>query len=111
VPRLDGQFEQTDQAREKFSAVGAGAYVLVSGGLYAEAPVRAKSPTPRSTSTDRSRALTERRAFTISNYGGYDFFNHSHCYIVDSTGHPHVVILGGADVGAGALHAEVWYQH
>jgi len=42
---------------------------------------------------------------------GYNFFNHSSAYFVDAAGNPHVLILGGADVNAGAPRAEVWYQH
>ncbi len=100
------------KAREKFSAVGAGAYVLVSGGLYAGSPGSSEE-SYASVNIDGSLSSFNGATgvHTISNYGGYDFFNHSHCYVVDSTGHPHVIILGGADVGTGILHAEVWYQH
>jgi len=100
------------KAREKFSAVGAGGYVLVSGGLYGGNPGSSEE-SYSSVNVDGSLSSFNGAtgSHTISNISGYDFYNHSHCFVVDSAGNPHVLILGGADVATGALHAEVWYQH
>jgi len=100
------------KAREKFSAAGAGGFILVSGGLYGGNPGSSEE-SYASINIDGSLSSFNGAtgSHTISNISGYDFYNHSHCFVVDSAGNPHVLILGGADVSTGTLHAEVWYQH
>jgi hypothetical protein len=100
------------KAREKFSAVGAGSYILVSGGLYGGNPGSSEQSYSAVNSDGSLSSFNGATgSHTIANSSGYSFYNHSHCYVVDSAGNPHVLILGGADVDSGALHAEVWYQH
>jgi hypothetical protein len=38
---------------------------------------------------------------------GYDFFNHAAALFVDSSGNPHVLVLGGSDTNTGVPHAGV----
>ncbi len=100
------------KAREKFSAVGAGGYMLVSGGLYGGNPGSSEQSYSEVNSDGSLSSFNGATgSHTIANSSGYSFYNHSHSYVVDSAGNPHVLILGGADVNSGALHAEVWYQH
>lgn len=99
-------------AREKFTAAAAGSEILVSGGLYAGHP---GSSEESYASVNADGSLTSFTAVTglqtISGSGGYAFYNHSSCLFVDASGNAHVLILGGADVATGALHADVWCQH
>ncbi|MDH4161250.1 MAG: hypothetical protein OEW15_01000 [Nitrospirota bacterium] len=39
---------------------------------------------------------------TIASEGSYNPYNHSNAFFADSAGKPHVIILGGSDVGSGA---------
>jgi hypothetical protein len=100
------------KAREKFSAVGAGGYILVTGGLYGGNPGSSEE-SYASVNSDGSLSSFNGAtgSHTIVNSSGYSLYNHSHFYVVDSSGNPHVLILGGADVDTGTLQAEVWYQH
>ncbi len=99
--------------REKGSAVAAGGYVLVSGGLYNGAATGSSEQSYASLNADGSlsafNGATGVHTITGS-AGGYNFFNQSTAFFVDAAGRPHVFILGGADVNTGAAHAEVWYQ-
>jgi hypothetical protein len=100
------------KAREKFSAVGAGGYILVSEGLYGGNPGSSEE-SYASVNSDGSLSSFNGAtgSQTIVKSSGYSVYNHSHCFVVDSAGNPHVLILGGADVSAGTLYADVWYQH
>lgn len=99
--------------REKFSAVVAGGYVLVSGGLYNGSP----GSSEQSYSTiNQDGSLSSFNGATGTNTisgttGGYDFYNQAGAYFVDKGGNPHVLIFGGGDANTGLPHAEVWYQH
>lgn len=100
--------------REKHTAVAAGSYILVSGGLYNGAGTGGSEQSYSTINSDGSlgsfQGATGSR--TISGTGGgYNFYNHSSSYFVDGSGNPHVLILGGCDVNTGSPHAEVWYQH
>lgn len=100
--------------REKHTAVVAGSYILVSGGLYNGAPNGSSEQSYATINTDGSVGSFggATGSDTISDsVGGYNFFNHAAAYFVDESGNPHVLILGGEDVNTGLLHAEVWYQH
>jgi N-acetylneuraminic acid mutarotase len=101
------------KAREKASAVAAGGYLLVSGGLYNGALTGSSEESYASLNADGSVGSFNGAtgAHTIAgSTGGYDFFNQASALFVGSDGRPHVLILGGQDVNSGALHAEVWYQ-
>lgn len=100
------------KAREKFTAVVAGSNIVITGGLYSGDPGNNESrygtiKTDGSVEPFGGATGTN----TISSAGGYDPYNHSTAYFVDSSGNPHVLILGGGDVNTGVLHSEVWYQH
>ena len=100
--------------REKFSAVVAGGYLLVSGGLYNGDTSGASEQSYASLNTDGSVGSFNGAtgSHTISGSGsGYNFFNHASAYFVDNGGNPHVLILGGEDLNVGSPVAGVWYQH
>ncbi|MBI3812517.1 MAG: IPT/TIG domain-containing protein [Nitrospirae bacterium] len=99
---------------EKHTAVVAGSYILVSGGLYGGDTSGSTEESYASINTDGSVASFggATGSHTISgSAGGYNFFNHSATYFVDVSGNPHVLILGGEDTNDGSLHLGVWYQH
>jgi hypothetical protein len=101
------------KAREKFTAVSAGGYVLVSGGLY-NGSAGSSEQEYSSVNTDGSVASFNGATgvHTISKTtGGYNFYNQSTAYFADSAGNAHVLIIGGEDVNTGNPHAESWYQH
>jgi len=100
--------------REKHTAVVAGGYVLVSGGLYNGATNGSSEQSYASINFDGSLASFNGTTGTHTISGsssGYNFYNHSSAYFVDDSGNPHVLILGGGDAIYGTLHSEVWYQH
>lgn len=102
------------QNLEKHTAVVAGGYVLVSGGLYNGAINGSSEQSYASINLDGSLASfnVATGIHTISGSpSGYNFYNHSSAYFVDDSGNPHILILGGADAIYGTLHSEVWYQH
>ena len=102
------------KSREKFSAILAGSYILVSGGLYNGASTGSSEESYAQINSDGSVGSFNGAtgSHTISNsIGGYNFFNHSATYFADASGNPHVLILGGEDGNTGAPHAGVWYQH
>ncbi len=102
------------KSREKFTAVVAGGYVLVSGGLYSGASTGSSEQSYAAINADGSigsfNGATGSHTITGS-VSGYDFFNHSAALFVDATGNPHVLVLGGEDVNTGAVHSGVWFQH
>ena len=99
---------------EKHTAVVAGSYILVSGGLYGGATSGATEESYAAINTDGTvgsfNGATGSHTITSST-GGYNFFNHAATYFVDATGNPHVLVLGGEDTNTGSPHAGVWYQH
>ena len=102
------------KTREKFSAVVAGGYVLVSGGLYSGASTGSSEQSYAAINSDGSmgtfNGATGSHTITGS-VSGYDFFNHAAAVFVDTGGNPHVLILGGEDVNTGAAQSGVWFQH
>ena len=108
----------TGKSREKFSAVVAGSYVLLSGGLYnGVGPSGSSEQSYAAIATDGSVGSFNGAtgAHTIASLvsGGYAFFNHAAAYYVDAAPAPapHVLVIGGEDVGTGTPQASVWYQH
>jgi hypothetical protein len=102
------------KAREKFTAVVAGDYVLVSGGLYNGATNGSSEQAYASFGAQGALGAFNGATgvHTISgSTSGYDFYNHAVASFVDSGGAPHVLVLGGADVNTGGVHDGVWYQH
>ena len=103
------------KATEKHTAVAAGGYILVSGGLYNGDTTGSTEESYLAINTDGtlSSALGATGAHTISSpsggNSGYDFFNHSAAYFVDDAGNAHVLILGGADVSTSTAESRVWY--
>jgi hypothetical protein len=104
--------------REKFTAVVAGSYLLLTGGLYSGAPL----------STEESYAAFQTGALlgTVGSFSGATGshtiykasggaaevpYGHAAVPFVDAAGNAHVIVLGGGDVSAGAPHAEVWFQY
>ena len=102
------------KAREKFTAVAAGSYLLVSGGLYSGASTGSSEQSYAAINSDGSigsfNGATGSHTITGST-SGYNFFNHSAAFFVDTAGSPHVLVLGGEDTASGAPHAGVWLQH
>jgi len=102
------------KAREKFSAVAAGSYLLVSGGLYAGASTGSSEQSYATISADGSigsfNGATGSHTITAS-ASGYDFFNHSAVMFVDGSGTPHVLVLGGQNVTGGVPESGVWLQN
>src|SRR5207302_10247569 len=92
------------KTREKFTAVVAGGYVLVSGGLYSGASTGSSEQSYATINADGSigsfNGATGSRTISGSS-GGYDFFNHAAVLFVDSAGNPHVIVIGGEDTSAG----------
>jgi hypothetical protein len=100
--------------REKFTAVAAGSYLLVSGGLYNGALTGSSEQSYAAINTDGSIGSFNGATgvHTISgSASGYDFYNHAATLFVDSAGNPHVLVLGGANVNTGAVEGGVWLQH
>lgn len=100
--------------REKFSAVVAGGYVLVSGGLYNGASNGSSEQSYAQINPDGSISSFNGATgtHTISGTtGGYDFYNQAGAYFVDTSGNPHVLVIGGGDINSGLPQAGVWYQH
>lgn len=86
--------------RTKHTAVAAGGWMLVSGGLYNGA---ASSSTEHSYAGIAPSGSLESfggatGSQTIASDGGVPFFNHAALQYVDASGAAHVVILGGTNV-------------
>ncbi len=101
--------------RERFSAVVAGSYLLVSGGLYSGVgPSGSSEQTYAALANDGSvgsfNGATGSKTIASLVSGGYAFFNHAAAYYVDAATAPHVLVIGGEDVVAGTPQASVWYQ-
>lgn len=109
-----GNAASLGKAREKFTAVVAGSYLLLSGGLYNGATTGSSEEAYASFNADGSVSSFNGATgtHTISGAaGGYNFFNHAAVLFADSAGNPHVLVLGGEDASAGTPVAGVWLQH
>ncbi len=102
------------KTREKFTAVAAGSYLLVSGGLYNGASTGSSEQSYATINADGTvgsfNGATGVHTITGST-SGYNFYNHAATLFVDGAGNPHVLVVGGADTNTGAPVAGVWYQH
>ena len=98
--------------RSKHTAVAAGGWVLVSGGLYNGAATSATEHSFATIDVDGSLGSFggATGSQTIAAAGGVPFFNHTALEYVDASGEAHVVVLGGTDVtDAGVPIAEVYF--
>lgn len=88
------------KAQSKHSAVAAGGWLLVSGGLYNGASTSSTEHAYASINSDASLGSFNGAtgSQTIVSAGGVPFYNHDAVAYVDGAGEAHVVILGGADV-------------
>ena len=114
IPSWTSNASSMGKSREKFTAVVAGSYVLVSGGLYNGASTGASEQSYAALNSDGSVSSFNGAtgSHTISgSSGGYDFFNHEAVLFVDTAGNPHVLVLGGEDLNAGTPVSGVWLQH
>lgn len=99
------------KTRSKHTAVAAGGWVLVSGGLYNGS---ANSSTEHSYAAINADGTLgsfggATGSQTIESAGGAPFFNHAAVGYVDTAGAAHVVVIGGADVLSPATTvADVW---
>lgn len=114
---------QMTKPREKFTAIAAGDYVLVSGGLYGNSTDGSSEESYAQLNTDSYGATSAWLGATgshtvcstsgtggVCSRGGEVFYNHSAAYFVDAGGTPHVLLLGGGDLTTSGLENRVWYQ-
>jgi hypothetical protein len=96
--------------RSKHTAVAAGGWMLVGGGLYNGAATSSTEHSFATINVDGSLSSFggATGSQTIAAAGGVPFFNHAALEYVDATGEAHVVVLGGTDVtNPGAPIAQV----
>lgn len=98
------------RARQKFTATVAGSYVLVSGGLYGGAASGSSEEQYASINSDGSLGSFGGAGgnITVGYVGGCNPYNHSNAFFADSSGTPHVIVLGGTDVGTGTPHNGIY---
>lgn len=86
--------------RSQHTAVAAGGWILVSGGLYNGAATASTEHSFASINVDGSLGSFggATGSQTIAAAGGVPFFNHAALEYVDAAGEAHVVVLGGTDV-------------
>ena len=97
--------------RSKHTAVAAGGWVLVGGGLYNGAATSSTEHSFATINVDGSLGSFggATGSQTIAAAGGVPFFNHAALEYVDASGEAHVVVLGGTDVtDPGTPIAEVY---
>jgi hypothetical protein len=98
--------------REKHTAVVAGGYIVVTGGLYNGS---AGSSESEYASISADGSLTPFNGATgtntISSLSSYNPFNQSSVFFADSSGNPHIYILGGQDVTSGNPSSGCWFQY
>lgn len=97
--------------RSKHTAVAAGGWVLVGGGLYNGAATSSTEHSFATINVDGSLSSFggATGSQTIAAAGGVPFFNHAALEYVDAAGEAHVVVLGGTDLtNPGAAIAEVY---
>lgn len=100
------------KTRAKHSAVAAGGWMLVSGGLYSGSASSATEHEFAAINVDATLGSFggATGSQTIVAAGGVPFFNHDAIAYVDASGEAHVVVIGGTDVGAPATPiAEVYF--
>lgn len=119
------------KAREKFSAVVAGSYLLVTGGLYSGDATSSSESSYAALQSDPTTGKITLGAFNGATgsstiYGpasGYQSpYDHAAVSYVDVAGNAHVLVLGGGNVGkppptytgtstTGRPQAGVWFQY
>lgn len=100
------------KTRAKHTAVAAGGWILVSGGLYNGSGTSSTEHSFAAINVDATLASFggATGSQTIVSAGGVPFFNHAAIGYVDASGEAHVVVLGGTDVGAPATPiADVYF--
>jgi hypothetical protein len=95
--------------REKHTAVVAGGYIVVTGGLYSGTPGSSESVYASINADGSLTQFTGATGNTIS--GPYNPFNQSTVFFADSNGNPHIYILGGQDVTTGKTSSACWFQY
>jgi hypothetical protein len=98
--------------RSKHTAVAAGGWILVGGGLYNGAATSSTEHSYAAVNIDGSLGSLggATGSQTIAAAGGVPFFNHAALEYVDAAGEAHVVVLGGTDVtNPGVPIAEVYF--
>ncbi len=98
--------------RSKHTAVAAGGWVLVGGGLYNGAATSSTEHSFAAINVDGSLGSFggATGSQTIDAAGGVPFFNHTALEYVDAAGEARVVVLGGTDVtDPGTPIAEVYF--
>jgi hypothetical protein len=98
--------------RSKHTAVAAGGWILVSGGLYNGAATSSTEHSFAAINVDGSLGSFggATGSQTIAAAGGVPFFNHAALEYVDASGEARVVVLGGTDVtNPGTPIAEVYF--
>jgi hypothetical protein len=88
------------KSRSKHTAVAAGGWILVSGGLYNGSATSSTEHSFAAISVDGSLGSFggATGSQTIAAAGGVPFFNHAALEYMDAAGEARVVILGGTDV-------------
>jgi hypothetical protein len=98
--------------RSKHTAVAAGGWILVGGGLYNGAATSSTEHSFATINVDGSLGSFggATGSQTIAAAGGVPFFNHAALEYVDASGEAHVVVLGGTDVTDSSVPiAEVYF--
>jgi hypothetical protein len=100
------------KTRSKHTAVAAGGWILVGGGLYNGAATSSTEHSFATINVDGSLGSFggATGSQTIAAAGGVPFFNHAALEYVDAAGEAHVVVLGGTDVTDSSVPiAEVYF--
>lgn len=100
------------KTRAKHTAVAAGGWMLVSGGLYNGSGTSSTEHSFAAINVDATLGSFggATGSQTIVSAGGVPFFNHAAIGYVDASGEARVVVLGGTDVGAPATPiADVYF--
>ena len=100
------------KTRAKHTAVAAGGWMLVSGGLYNGSATSSTEHSFAAINVDATLGSFggATGSQTIVSAGGVPFFNHAAIGYVDASGEARVVVLGGTDVTAPATPiAEVYF--
>lgn len=100
------------KAASKHTAVVAGGYVFVTGGLYNGASSGSSENKYAQFNSDGTLSSFHGAtgSNTIGSLGGGNLFNHAALSYTDADGVAHVMVLGGDDVNSpGARHSGVWF--
>ncbi len=100
---------------EKKTAVAIGATILTSGGLFGATNANSFQSGEESYATVSADGTVTSfggatGSKTINSVASNTFFNHAAAFFADTAGNPHVLILGGQDIGGAIMNTEVWYQ-